>query len=103
MMNLALNGIQAMNHQGDLYLRCHVRDGFIALQIEDTGKGIAPEHLEFIFEPLFTTKLESGGTGIGLSTVQAIIRRYRGEVTVSSQVGIGTCFSINLPLNTTTS
>ena len=101
-MNLALNAIQAMNHQGDLYLRCHVQDDHAVIKIEDTGQGIAPEHLPLIFEPLFTTKLESGGTGIGLSTVRSIIQRYQGQVTVSSQVGVGTCFCINLPLNNPT-
>ena len=98
-MNLALNAIQAMNQQGTLYLRCHVQEDKVIIEFEDTGSGIEPENLERIFEPLFTTKQELGGTGIGLSTVRKIINNYHGEISVSSQVGFGTCFSISLPLS----
>jgi signal transduction histidine kinase len=98
-MNLALNAIQAMDHQGTLDLICHIRGDEVIIEFEDTGSGIEPENLERIFEPLFTTKQESGGTGIGLSTVRKIINRYHGEISVSSQVGVGTTFSITLPLS----
>jgi len=101
-MNLALNAIQAMNHQGTLYLRCHVHEGEAIIEFEDTGSGIEPENLERIFEPMFTTKQDTGGTGIGLSTVRKIVHRYHGEITVSSQVGVGTCFSVTFPLNHST-
>jgi signal transduction histidine kinase len=99
MMNLALNSIQAMNHRGDLFLRCRVQDGLIHLEVEDNGSGIDAEHVDQIFEPLFTTKLELGGTGLGLSTVRSIIQRYNGGISVSSAVGNGTCFSISIPLS----
>lgn len=98
-MNLALNGIQAMNHRGELYIRCRVHDGFIQLEVEDSGAGIDAENLEQIFEPLFTTKLDAGGTGIGLSTVRSIVQRYHGGITVSSSVGVGSCFSVSVPLS----
>jgi signal transduction histidine kinase len=96
-INLALNGIQAMNHRGDLYVRCYVKEGVIHLEVEDTGIGISSEHLESIFEPLFTTKRELGGTGIGLSTVHNIVSRYQAKITVDSKLSIGTRFLICFP------
>ena len=96
-INLALNGIQAMNHHGDLYVRCYVKEGVIHLEVEDTGIGINSEHLESIFEPLFTTKRDLGGTGIGLSTVSNIVSRYQAKITVDSKLNIGTRFLICFP------
>lgn len=71
---------------------------FIRVSIEDTGTGIAPENLEKIFEPFFTTKQKGIGTGLGLSSVLAIISQHGGEIKVSSTLGEGTTFTIHLPL-----
>jgi len=97
-MNLALNAIQAMSHRGELLLRCRAHDRTVTIEIEDTGSGISPEHIEHIFEPLFTTKRDDGGTGLGLSTVQDIVHRYSGTIAVDSRVGEGTRFTLVLPL-----
>lgn len=69
------------------------------LDIEDSGCGIAEEHLDRIFDPFFTTKEVGKGTGLGLSTVLGIVESHRGTVTVKSQPGKGTVFSIFIPLD----
>ncbi|HEX8699660.1 MAG TPA: ATP-binding protein, partial [Myxococcaceae bacterium] len=66
------------------------------LEVEDTGVGIAPEHLETIFEPFFSTKPRTG-TGLGLSVVQRLTSLYGGTIDVRSTVGVGTCFTLHLP------
>jgi signal transduction histidine kinase len=68
----------------------------VALDITDTGTGIAPEHLERIFDPFFSTK-QSGGTGLGLSICRDIVRAHEGVITVESAAGTGARFSIWLP------
>jgi signal transduction histidine kinase len=75
--------------------------GGVVLEIEDTGAGIAPEHLSRIFERFFRAdparSRASGGTGLGLAIVKNLIGRMGGRVAVSSQVGLGTCFRLELP------
>jgi len=71
---------------------------FGQISITDDGMGMTKDIAETIFEPFFTTKGESGGTGLGLSIVQNIVASHRGIVTVTSRVGIGSCFTITLPL-----
>ena len=67
------------------------------VEIRDTGEGIAEEHLGMIFQTGFTTKESEKGTGIGLALVREMIEEHRGEITVSSTVGEGTTFRINVP------
>ncbi len=69
----------------------------VVITVTDTGSGIAPENLPRIFEPFFTTKAVGEGTGLGLSTVHAIVKSHGGFVTVASEVGRGTVFRIHLP------
>ncbi len=71
---------------------------YVRITISDTGKGIPPEHLDMIFEPYFTTKEKGVGTGLGLSIVHGIVKSYGGDIAVQSQVGIGTTFTIDLPV-----
>src|SRR5262249_26579222 len=69
----------------------------VLLTVEDTGTGIAPELLPRVFEPFVTTKPEGQGTGLGLPTVKGIVLQHGGFLTVRSEVGKGTTFSVYLP------
>ena len=72
---------------------------FVQIVIEDNGTGIAPENLKSVFDPFFSTKEQSKGTGLGLSISYKIVQRYGGIILVDSQVGIGTKFTIRIPIN----
>ncbi|MFC1862541.1 ATP-binding protein [Thermodesulfobacteriota bacterium] len=71
---------------------------YLELKIRDTGKGIDPSYIGRIFDPFFTTKETGKGTGMGLSVVHGIIKRYKGTITVQSIPGKGACFLIFLPV-----
>jgi signal transduction histidine kinase len=98
-LNMFINAQQAMDSQGTLTIRTsHDEDkNCVVIQIEDTGKGIAPEHLDRVFDPGFTTKGVGVGTGLGLSICYNIVRQHKGEIEVESEVGKGTVFRIMLP------
>jgi signal transduction histidine kinase len=72
-------------------------NGFVEVSIEDTGNGIAPEHLPHIFEPFFTTKDVGDGTGLGLAVTYGIVREHGGWIDVASEPGKGARFAIVLP------
>jgi len=103
-INLIFNAIDAMPDGGTLTVRCgHVQDkGVINIGVEDTGSGISEEHLPHIFEPFYSTKTEGNGLGLGLATVYGIIDRHNGTITVDSEVGKGTVFTITLPVRENT-
>jgi two-component system, NtrC family, sensor kinase len=99
LINLIFNAIDAMPEGGVLTLKCasdHQR-GLVVISIQDTGCGIPKEDLLYIFDPFYTTKIEGKGLGLGLSTVYGIIDRHKGTITVESQSGKGTTFTIKLP------
>lgn len=96
-LNLIVNASQAMD-RGTITLRTRAEDGFVAAEVTDTGSGIPPEILAKIFEPFFTTKDAEKGTGLGLSITSDIVKRHNGKIDVKSQVGLGTTFTIRLPL-----
>jgi signal transduction histidine kinase len=91
--------VEAMPEGGTLTLRVepNEKSGIVTIVVADTGVGIRPEHLPHIFEPFYTTKEEGKGTGLGLSVVYGIIERHNGTITVSSEIGQGTSFTISLP------
>jgi len=70
----------------------------VCLSARDTGHGIAPRHLPFVFDPFFTTKPVSKGSGLGLYNARLFVEKHRGAISVTSQEGVGTEFSIWLPL-----
>lgn len=72
-------------------------ENFIQISVSDDGSGIAPEILDHIFEPLFTTK-RNGGTGLGLAVAHQVLASHHGQIFVESQVGIGTTFHLFLPI-----
>ncbi|NMB73733.1 MAG: HAMP domain-containing protein [Myxococcales bacterium] len=96
--NLFANAKTAMEKGGSLYVSIERRaDGGIEVQVRDTGKGIAPEHLSRIFEPFFTTKDEWTNTGLGLSVAYRIVSDHGGRLEVESQPGRGSLFRVVLP------
>jgi PAS domain S-box-containing protein len=97
-LNLITNAVQAMPNGGELRLRTHRSpEKSVLIDCSDTGTGIPPQHINNIFNPFFTTKEPGQGTGLGLSVVHSIIKRYRGKISVRSKPQVGTTFSIELP------
>jgi signal transduction histidine kinase len=95
--NLIDNAIDAMNGKGELRVRTYRDDGCVVVEIGDNGPGISPEIKPHIFEPFFTTKGVGEGTGLGLDTVQRIVRKHRGNIQVNSKPG-DTRFQVWIPL-----
>lgn len=98
-MNLLINASHAIEKRGLITVRTGYSDSHVWIEIEDTGKGICPEHLSRIFEPFFTTKPVGKGTGLGLSLSYGIVQRHGGVIEVRSEVGIGSVFKLVLPRN----
>jgi len=97
-MNLFINASQAIDGKGEIRIKTRADGAKVSIQIADTGKGILPEHLPKIFDPGFTTKGTGVGTGLGLSISYNIIQKHKGTITVESEPGKGTEFTITLPL-----
>jgi PAS domain S-box-containing protein len=110
LINLAVNGRDAMDDEGRLTIRIRKVDAipalraqasrrgdFVAISMQDTGTGIAPDHLAAIFEPFFTTKEVGKGTGLGLSQAFGFAKQSDGDVEVTSTLGQGATFTIYLP------
>ena len=93
--NLVQNGVQAMGSQGVLTIRSQSRNGDAWIEVQDTGGGIAPEHLAAIFEPLFTTKAK--GIGLGLAISKTYADMNQGRIEVDSRLGQGSTFRLVLP------
>lgn len=101
LVNLATNARQAMPDGGELSFDARPAAAGTVISVRDTGTGMAPEVASRVFEPFFTTRAgapgPSGGTGLGLSSVHAIVKRAGGRIAVASQPGAGTTFEITLP------
>jgi signal transduction histidine kinase len=95
--NLIDNAIDAMSGKGELRVRTYRDDSSVVVEIGDNGPGISPEVKAHIFEPFFTTKPVGQGTGLGLDTVQRIVKKHRGNIQVTSEPG-DTRFQVWLPL-----
>jgi signal transduction histidine kinase len=96
--NLIDNAIDAMGGKGELRIRTYRDDSCVVVEIGDNGPGISPEIQTHIFEPFFTTKGVGEGTGLGLDTVQRIVKKHRGTIQVTSKPG-DTLFQVWLPLS----
>ncbi len=97
-MNLLVNAGQAIENRGEIRIKTWSSDGSIYVSISDTGSGIPEDRLTKIFEPFYTTKEVGKGTGLGLSITYEIVKKHDGEITVDSQVGKGTTFTIKIPV-----
>ncbi len=98
LLNVTLNAVQAMDIGGQLQLTAVQKNsGELRLEVSDNGKGIAPEHLDKIFKPFYSTR--SQGTGLGLAIVQNIIRAHNGTIVVKNNPDKGARFIIELPKN----
>jgi len=98
--NIIDNAIDAMGGKGELRVRTYRDDGCVVVEIGDNGPGIPSDVKPHIFEPFFTTKGGGEGTGLGLDTVQRIVRKHRGNIQVNSKPG-DTRFQVWLPLSET--
>jgi two-component system, NtrC family, sensor kinase len=101
-LNLFLNAKDAMNGGGTLRIATEI-NGHVSVAISDTGAGIAPEHLQRIYDPFFTTKSapkqgERRGTGLGLAVTYGIIQEHAGKIHVESHIGAGTTFYLEFPM-----
>lgn len=99
-MNLIVNAAQAIpsGQRGIITLRSGFDDQAVWIEVCDNGSGISPDKLNRIFDPFYTTKEFGVGTGLGLSVSLGIVQRHRGELTVKSDSGKGTCMRVQLPL-----
>ncbi len=100
LLNLLLNARQAIQESGkhgEIFVTTKKRDAHAVISVTDTGPGISAEALPRIFEAYYSTK--KGGTGLGLPTARRIVEEHGGRLTVSSEPGKGTSFTISLPLD----
>ena len=98
-LNIITNAAQAIETQGEIIIATKLRDpDHVAISITDNGCGIPEENLSRIRDPFFTTKEVGEGTGLGLSIVDEIIRSHGGELLVESRVGVGSTFTVVLPI-----
>jgi len=98
-MNILVNAAQAIGACGTLTIRSGVDGETVWISIGDSGCGIAPHNLPRIFDAFFTTKPVGVGTGLGLSLSYSIVKRHGGRIDVSSELGVGTTFTIVLPIH----
>jgi signal transduction histidine kinase len=98
-INLLVNAAQAITDKGTITVTTRNDATHVIIAISDTGAGIPKEKLKKIFDPFYTTKPVGKGTGLGLNVVYNIVKRHRGSISVKSEVGKGTTFTLRLPLN----
>jgi signal transduction histidine kinase len=106
LQNLAANALRHTPPGGDVELRAELQGDEVLLSVRDTGTGIPPEHVPFVFDRFYKVDparagSHAAGSGLGLSVVKAIVERHGGAVSASSQLGVATIFTIQLPLGIT--
>jgi len=101
-LNLVLNGAEATHGRAErrLALRTRAVEGgaAVALVVQDNGEGVLPDHLTRIFDPVFTTKADGKGVGLGLAVSYGIVEAHGGDITVASKPGEGASFTVTLPV-----
>jgi C4-dicarboxylate-specific signal transduction histidine kinase len=98
LLNLGLNGLDAMSEGGTLEFETSGRSGWVVLRVRDTGHGIRAEDREHLFEPFFTTKAPGRGSGLGLFVSKSIVEGMGGDLSLEHTDGRGTVFAIFLPV-----
>lgn len=101
LMALLSNALDAVDPAGHVEVRTRRMGDFFAVEVQDDGCGIRPEHRERVFEPFFTTKPPGKGTGLGLSMAYSTVKRLEGRLTIESEPGRGTLARVVLPLTST--
>ena len=106
-MNILINAVQAISEWGTITITTKAlavgrrsSDNLVEIKISDTGSGIDKDAIRKIFDPFFTTKEVGSGTGLGMSISHDIIKAHGGAIKVESEVGVGTSFTIQLPVET---
>jgi signal transduction histidine kinase len=97
--NVIINAVQASaEKKGSVSVECNQRDFYVDIRVEDSGSGIEPAQMNKIFDPYFTTKQGKSGTGLGLYITKKVVEDHSGSIKVDSTPGVGTTFTIRLPL-----
>ena len=99
LVNLLINAKDSVqtSHQKIVFIKAHVQDNNLFIQVSDTGSGIDPTKINDIFTPFYTTKPLGKGTGLGLSISYSMIHQHKGDIKVSSEIGKGSVFTVRLP------
>jgi signal transduction histidine kinase len=97
-MNILLNALQAMQGGGELSINILTSASIVSVHITDTGCGIPERDIERVFDPFYTTSPVGKGTGLGLSICYSIVKQHGGSISVRSAEGVGSTFSVTLPL-----
>lgn len=98
-INLILNAIKAIKSNGQIKIELLPENKHVLIRVSDNGHGISKENLPRIFEPFYSDGKDNrlGGTGLGLSIVKSIVEKFKGTINVSSEINVGTCFTLKFP------
>jgi signal transduction histidine kinase len=97
--NVIINAVQAAaEKKGAVTVSCLRKDFYVDVRVEDTGAGMTPSQIAKIFDPYFTTKQNKSGTGLGLYITKKVVEDHNGSIKVDSTLGVGSTFTLRLPL-----